>query len=73
VTDGVTVISLCASLLQKIGVAKLRETDIFKVTWEWNYTKRNRVKQDLPVLVQTFFLSFFPLTSDKNKSYKLLD
>ena len=73
VTDGVKVISLSASLLQKIGVAKSRETDIFEVTWGWNYTKRNRVKQDVLVLVPTFFLPFCPFTSDKNKSYKLLD
>ena len=56
VTDGMTVMSLSASLLQKIGVAKLHETDIFQVTWELNYTKRNHVG---PASSSTDFLLVF--------------
>jgi hypothetical protein len=64
-TDDVTVISLSASLLQKINAAidriqhstlnwklshKFLSVVNFEVTLKQNHTKRNLVKQDLPVL-----------------------
>ena len=64
-TDGMTVTSLSASLLQKISAAKdfvcqivlnwillckYKKSDInFQVTLKWNRAKWNRIKQDPPV------------------------
>ena len=64
VTDGVTVMSLSASLLQKISVATNHLCQIvlnrklsinsksgvnFQGTWKWKCTKRNNLKRDLPI------------------------